>query len=212
VAVATAQSTQVRLLDAAEHLIGERGVAGVSLRAINADAGSNVAAAHYHFGSKEALVRAVLDRRMTVLAEERLAQLSAIEHDRAPAPRDVAAVFVGPLFDFAATDEGRGYVRFLDALHRAGGEWLAVLDAAFAPQWAELEPVLARALPDLDAERRGRRLGLASETQLRMLAYPDRYAGGLDPDAYRDEVIDVFTAIVAGPSQQPPQSQQQERS
>jgi AcrR family transcriptional regulator len=200
VAVATAEPTQVRLLDAAERLIGERGVDGVSLRAINAEAGSNVAAAHYHFGSKELLVRAVLDRRMTVLAEERLTQLSAIEHEAAPAPRDVAAVFVGPLFDFAATGNGRGYVRFLDALYRAGGEWLAVLDAAFAPQWVQLGPVLSRALPDLDAERRGRRLALASETQLRMLAYPDRYAGGLDPGSYRDEVIDVFTALVTGPT------------
>ena len=77
-----------------------------------------------------------------------------------------------------------------------------MLDAAFSPQWAKLEPVLSRALPDLDADRRGRRLALASETQLRMLAYPDRYAGGLDPDTYRDEVIDVFTAIITGPSQQ----------
>ncbi len=201
-AVTTADSTQVRLLDAAERLIGDRGVDAVSLRSINGEAGSNVAAAHYHFGSKEALVRAVLDRRMSVLAEERLAQLAAIEHDAAPRPRDVAAVFVGPLFDFAAIGDGRGYVRFLDALHHAGGEWLAVLDAAFGPQWTQLEPVLSRALPDLDAGRRGRRLALASETQLRMLAYPDRYAGGLDPDAYRDEVIDVFTAIVTGPSQQ----------
>lgn len=198
-AVATAEPTQVRLLDAAERLIGERGVDAVSLRAINAEAGSNVAAAHYHFGSKEALVRAVLDRRMAVLGERRLEQLAALAPEPAT-PRDVAAVFVGPLFDFATTHDGRSYVRFLAALHRADGEWLAVLDAAFAPQWAQLEPVLARTLPDLDAERRARRLAVASETQLRMLADPDRYAGGLHPDRYRDEVIDVFTAIVTGPS------------
>jgi AcrR family transcriptional regulator len=201
-AVATTEPTQVRLLDAAERLVGERGVDGVSLRAINAEAESNVAAAHYHFGSKEALVRAVLDRRMAVLGEERLRQLDALAADPVPSPRRVAAVFVAPLFDFAATPDGRRYVRFLDALHRTGGEWLSVLDAAFSPQWAQLEPVLSRALPELDADRRGRRLALASEIQLRMLAYPDRYAGDLDPDAYRDEVIDVFTAIVTGPSPQ----------
>lgn len=199
-AVTTAEPTQVRLLDAAERLIGERGVDAVSLRAINAEAASNVAAAHYHFGSKEALVRAVLDRRMSVLGDERLRQVDALIADPTPSPRDIAAVFVGPLFDFAATPDGRRYVRFLDALHRAGGDWLAVLDEAFSPQWTQLEPLLSRALPDLDAGRRGRRLSLASETQLRMLAYPDRYAGGLDPDTYRDEVIDVFTAIITGPS------------
>src|SRR3954451_2873321 len=149
-AVATMESTQVRLLDAAETLVGERGVDGVSLRAINTEAGSKVADAHYHFGSKERLVRAVLDRRMSVLGEERLRQVDALTEGATPPPRAIAAVFVGPLFDFAATPEGRRYVRFLDALHRAGGKWLAVLDAAFAPQWAQLEPLLSRALPDLD--------------------------------------------------------------
>ena len=208
-AVAIAEPTQVRLLDAAERLVGERGVDAVSLRAINAEAGSNVAAAHYHFGSKEALVRAVLDRRMTVLAEERFRQLDALDHARAPVPRDVAAVFVRPLFDLAADPAGARYVRFLAALYRAEGDWLPVLDAAFAPQWARIEPVLARAVPHVDATRRGIRLSLASETMLRMLADPDRYAGALDTDAYRDEVIDVFTAIVTGPSRTQPSALQE---
>jgi AcrR family transcriptional regulator len=199
-AVATAERTQVRLLDAAEQLIGERGVDAVSVRAINAAADSNVAAAHYHFGSKEALVRAVLDRRMAALAEQRYQRLASLGSDPAPAPRAVAAVFVLPLFDLAADPSGAHYVRFLAALYRAEGDWLTVLDDAFAPQWARIEPVLARATPHLDEARRGRRLSLASETMLRMLADRNRYAGGLDPDAFRDEVIDVFTAIVTGPS------------
>lgn len=197
-----AEPTAVRLLDAAERLIGARGVDAVSLRAINAEAGSNVAAAHYHFGSKEALVGAVLERRMTVLAEQRYRELAPLEADPAPSARAVAAVFVRPLFELARDAEGASYVAFLAALYRAGGAWLPVLDAAFAPQWARIEPVLARALPDLDDDRRGRRLSLASETMLRMLAGADRYAGDLDPDQYRDEVIDVFTAIVAGPCPQ----------
>ena len=198
-AVTTAEPTQVRLLDAAERLVGERGVDGVSLRAINAEAGTNVAAAHYHFGSKEALVRAVLDRRMAVLAEQRYGQLDAIEHDPTPAPRAVAAVFVTPLFELASRPEGARYVRFLAALYRAEGDWLPVLDAAFAPQWARIEPVLARAVPHVPDDRRGRRLSLASDTMLRMLADADRYAGALDPASFQHEVIDVFTAIVTAP-------------
>jgi AcrR family transcriptional regulator len=200
VAVTTTEPTHVRLLDAAERLIGERGVDAVSLRAINAAAGSNVAAAHYHFGSKEALVRAVLERRMSVLAEQRIAQLEAIEHDPAPAARAVAAVIIGPLFSLASHADGARYVRFLAALYRSEGEWLTVLDGAFAPQWARIEPVLARAIPHVPADRRGPRLSLASDTMLRMLADAGRYAGHLDPDRYRDEVIDVFTAIVTAPT------------
>lgn len=198
-AVAVEEPTQVRLLDAAEQLVGERGVDAVSLRAINAAAESNVAAAHYHFGSKAALVRAVLDRRMATLAAERFARLAPLEHDAAPAPRALATVMVQPLLDLTADASGARYVRFLAALYRAEGDWLAVVDAAFAPQWARIEPVLARATPRLDATHRGRRLALASETMLRMLADPARYGAGLDADAFHDEVVDVFTAILAGP-------------
>src|SRR2546423_11080727 len=171
-AVAAAEPTHVRLLDAAERLIGERGVDAVSLRAINAAAESNVAAAHYHFGSKEALVRAVLDRRMAVLAEERYSQLAALEHEPMPSARAVAEVVIRPLFDLSRDHEGAGYLRFLAALYRAEGDWLPVVDAAFAPQWARIEPVLARATPHLDDDRRGRRLSVASEPMLRMLADP----------------------------------------
>jgi AcrR family transcriptional regulator len=203
VAVTAAEPTAVRLLDAAEALMGERGVDAVSLRAINAAAGSNVAAAHYHFGSKEGLVRAVLDRRMAVLGHERQEQLAPLEAEPRPSPRAVAGVFVRPLFDLARDDEGASYVRFLAALYRAGGDWLHVIDEAFAPQGERLAPVVARATPELDDDRRGRRLVLASETMLRMLADADRYAGSLDADAYQAEVIDVFTAILTAPTRLP---------
>ncbi len=196
----TTEPTQVRLLDAAEQLVGERGVDALSLRAINAAAESNVAAAHYHFGSKPALVRAVLDRRMATLAEDRFARLAPLEEDPAPAPRALATVIVQPLADLAADESGARYVRFLAALYRAGGEWLAVVDDAFVPQWERIAPVLERATPQLDAARRGRRLALAGETMVRMLADPARYGAGLGADAFADEVIEVFTAILAGPS------------
>ena len=199
-ALDTFDSTPLRLLDAAERLIGERGVDGVSLRAINAAADSNVAAAHYHFGSKAALVRAVLDRRMSRLAQDRRARLAPIEHGLSPAPAVVAEVFVLPLYEFGLTREGAGYVRFLAALWGSGGEWRAILDDAFAPQWELLAPFLARAVPWLDEPRRALRLTLASETMLQMLAHADRYGGGLDADAYRDEIVAVFTAILSGPT------------
>jgi len=192
--------TPLRLLDAAERLIGERGVDAVSVRAINSAAGSNVAAAHYHFGSKAALVRAVLDRRMTHLAQERRARLRSIENERAPTPTAVAEVFVLPLYEFGQTREGAGYVRFLAALGRSGAEWRAVLDDAFAPQWELLGPVVARAVPWLDAPRRALRVTVATEVMMTMLAHADRYAGALADDAYRDEIVALFTAILSGPT------------
>ena len=197
-ATTTAEPVQQRLLDAAEQLIGERGIDGVSLRAINAEADSNVAAAHYHFGSKEALVRAVLARRMSVLAEERFEMLAVLEHDPAPPARAVVEVFTLPLVRLAATDDGAAYVRFLAALDRGGEPWLRLLDEGFRPQWERLAPVLARATPDVPEALREVRMSVAGTTLLHMLADADRHAGRLPLDQYRDEVVGVITSILIG--------------
>jgi AcrR family transcriptional regulator len=196
----TLEPTQLRLLDAAERLIGEHGIDGVSLRGINAEAGSNVAAAHYHFGSKEGLVRAVLDRRMAVLAEQRYEMLAPLEDDPTPTPAQVAEVLVRPILALSGHETGTRYVRFLAALDRSGGEWLHILDEAFAPQSERLRPVLARATPDLDDTRRDLRLGVAGTTLLHLLSGADRYADALGADDYRDEVVGIITSILSGPS------------
>jgi len=196
----TAEPTHVRLLDAAEKLIGEHGVDGVSLRSINATAGGNVAAAHYHFGSKQALVRAVLDRRMAVLAQERFALLAPLEHATSePTPRAIVEVLTLPLLELASTDDGAAYVRFLAALDRRGGEWLTLLDEAFRPQWTRLAPVFTRATPQLTDAQRNVRIAIASATLLHLLADANRYAGALTRDEYRDEVVGVITSILAAP-------------
>ena len=197
-ATAIAEPTQVRLLDAAERLVGERGVDGVSLRAINAEADSNVAATHYHFGSKEALVRAVLARRMSVLADERFEMLATLEDDPAPPARAVVEVFTLPLVRLAATDDGAAYVRFLAALDRGGEPWLRLLDEGFRPQWERLAPVLARATPDVGDALREVRMSVAGTTLLHMLADAERHAGRLPLDQYRDEVVGVITSILIG--------------
>ena len=64
-------STREKLLDTAEELFAEHGLAGVSLRTINAEAGLSPAALHYHFGTQQALVEALLERRMPSLMERR---------------------------------------------------------------------------------------------------------------------------------------------
>jgi AcrR family transcriptional regulator len=71
--------TQQTILDAAERLFAEHGYADTSLRAVIKAAGVNLAAVHYHFGSKEALLEAVLARRFRPINEERLARLEEIQ-------------------------------------------------------------------------------------------------------------------------------------
>lgn len=55
-------TTRDRILDAAEQLFAEHGFDGTSIREVTRAAGVNVAAVHYHFGSKEAVLRGVTDR------------------------------------------------------------------------------------------------------------------------------------------------------
>jgi AcrR family transcriptional regulator len=203
-ATAAGDSTPARLLDATERLIGEHGVDGVSLRAINAAANSNVAAAHYHFGSKEALVEAALERRMGPLAADRLAMLGELEKARRPLVRGVVEAFVLPLVRFCETEDGRHYVRFLATLDRSGEPWRGLVLDAFAPQWARIEPVLGRALPDLSDDVRRFRFSVAGSTLLEVLAHPERHlAAHRDARASTDvvsDLIDLITGAVAAPS------------
>ena len=83
-----ASDTRTCLIDAAERVFAERGFEAATVRVITSEAQANIAAAHYHFGSKEALLRAVLDRYIVPLNRRRLellAQASA-ESDGAPLP------------------------------------------------------------------------------------------------------------------------------
>src|SRR5579872_5159399 len=67
--------TKEKLLNTAERLFGDQGFAATSLRQIIAEAGVNLAAVHYHFGSKEDLLDAVVVRKLEPINAERLALL-----------------------------------------------------------------------------------------------------------------------------------------
>ncbi len=56
------EQTMQQLLEAAQKLFAEKGFRGTSIRDIVTEAGSNVAAVNYHFGSKENLYREVFRR------------------------------------------------------------------------------------------------------------------------------------------------------
>jgi len=212
-AVVDAPQTPERLLDAAERLFAERGVDAVSVRAVNAGAGANVAAVHYHFGSKEALVEAVLRRRMDALGARRLAMLAALPTADAPAVRAVMEALVLPLAELSIepTGAGRAYVRVLAALQGGGAHTRALLGAAFTPQFAPFDAALARALPDLAEPLRHFRLALVGTLVVQTLADPEAAARTLgltdqpaahdpvDHAAVVDALLDTVTGALAAP-------------
>lgn len=91
------RDTKERILDAAEQLFADNGFASTSLRNITAEAGVNLAAVHYYFGSKEALIADVFSRRVAPINRERLEQLDRLESGtESPTVEQIVEAFVEP--------------------------------------------------------------------------------------------------------------------
>jgi AcrR family transcriptional regulator len=72
-------TTRTSILNAAERLYAERGFGDVTLRDIVAEAGVNLAAVNYHFGSKDELIAELFVSRSLATNRERLNGLKAAE-------------------------------------------------------------------------------------------------------------------------------------
>ena len=91
--------TKERILDAAELLFAEVGLRGFSLRAVTAAAGANIAAVNYHFGSKAALLLALIRRIFAGVQAEQLARLDALEGNAgAPVLVAILDAYAAPIF------------------------------------------------------------------------------------------------------------------
>jgi len=66
--------TRERILNAAEKLFADKGYDGTSTRAIVAASGDTIGSLSYHFGSKEKLLREVVQRRFDAIADARRAR------------------------------------------------------------------------------------------------------------------------------------------
>lgn len=188
-------STRNKLLDCAEALFGRHGLEGVSLRTINTEAGLSPAALHYHFGSKDSLVEALLERRMPALMERRSRLLDELSTaDRTPTTREVLATLVLPLVDLVAEGRDDG-LRYLRLIHRMQAD--RNLDPQFViDRWpggvARLVPLLQKANPSMPLSVIEFRLSLAIELMLQSLAHGAPPTGG-NFDAHVSALLDFLT-------------------
>src|SRR5512141_1564774 len=147
--------TKDRILDAAEALFVEHGFEATSLRSITAAADVNLAAANYHFGSKEELFEAVLTRRLDPMNQRRVALLTGLEQETGDAPvacdRILSALFL-PALELAR-DPARGGANFLRLLGRAYADPAPFIRHFLSEHYAEMiarfKEAFARALPYL---------------------------------------------------------------
>jgi len=174
-------------LDAAERLMAERGITGVSLNEINTAAGQrNTAALHYHFGGRDGLLRAILRRHgpwLRARHEELYARATA--GGRTPDVRGLVEVIVLPPAEYVGLGPSqRAAIRiWTSALAQpalAIEDVHTLVDPSLTRAGRELVEILSRGMPRRLAVER---LVVASQSVLHVLA--DRALAEDAPDSRR---------------------------
>ncbi|MBB3173862.1 AcrR family transcriptional regulator [Endobacter medicaginis] len=146
--------TKNRILDAAERLYVEHGVDGVSLRPVTAAARANLAAVNYHFGSRDNLLRAMLERRLDPLNAARDRLLDACEArwgERLACEHMLAALFVPALHQAReAGESGYERMRFLGRVYSDASPLVTgLLKSRYDATQRRFLAGFARSLPEL---------------------------------------------------------------
>lgn len=152
---APSADTRERILDTAERLFAERGYSAVSTRNITDEAGVNIAAIHYHFGSKEAVLDAVFKRRLDPINQRREQLLEACDRGGAgkSAMADILAAFIGPTLELGGTEGERNFKLLAGrASTDPNPEVKRVLFAVYDSVARRFLEVLAKACPELSPQ------------------------------------------------------------
>ena len=167
-------SSQTRdaLVRAAEQLYSVHGIDGVSLNEITRAAGQkNKSALLYHFGSREALVQAVIDRHAPAIVEKREVRLQKLSNRGNQTVEDVLRTLVEPLADMLEDkDGGEAYLRITAELFGRTDLHLYRLRSAHLGKNDALMKALAPFLPVLTPARWEIRQQLAGSLLFHALA------------------------------------------
>jgi AcrR family transcriptional regulator len=128
------EDTKSQIKAAAQMLFARHGVDAVTVQQIVAAAGQrNNAALHYHFGSKEELIRQLVVDGAAVLDERRRGMLQEIEARGGPSTiREVLLVLVMAAIELGDDERWRGYIRFTSSLQASDRK---TLRAALNNRW-----------------------------------------------------------------------------
>lgn len=146
--------TKDRILETAEELFAARGYAATSLRSIISAAGVNLAAVHYHFRSKEALLEAVILRRAGPVNADRLALLERCESEAGGGPpklEKILEAFIAPTFRVAEDPAlgGPTFVRLMGRIHGEDEIFPNIIRNHFGHVVKRFADALRRALPEV---------------------------------------------------------------
>ncbi|HEY0474447.1 MAG TPA: TetR family transcriptional regulator [Kribbella sp.] len=195
------ESTRERLLNIAEQRFGEGGYEGTSLRAITVAAAANIAAVNYHFGSKEALLRAAVARAMAPVNTERRRRLDQLEAKGQPTAEQLIRAFIEPGLELVLRRGERGPVvaRFIgriafDPSRRIRELYAAESDPVEARYLAALQAALPSAPPESVAFGYVNMLGLLALHQSQALSKVAGAEESEDPGKVAESLIAFLVA------------------
>tara|TARA_B100001250_G_scaffold270413_1_gene233391 strand:+ start:1167 stop:1796 length:630 start_codon:yes stop_codon:yes gene_type:complete len=202
------RSTKDRILDAAEELFALNGSSGASLRAITQRAKVNLAAVHYHFGSKDRLLEAVLARRLLPLNAERIRRLETYQKEAGRKKvrlEYVIEAMVGPALRLSRNKNkgGRIFMRLLGRLVLEPDARIQnLLTGQFEAVLGKFMPSLTVALPHLSPKGFFWRLHFLVGSMAHTMADSERIrliSGGVcDPDDTEGTVQCLVTFLCGG--------------
>src|ERR1039457_1655642 len=190
--------TKDKILDAAERLIGEQGYAATSLRHIIAEAGVNLAAVHYHFGSKEELLDAVVERKVTPVNEARVAWLDGVEAEAGGGPMVVEKVLEAFLLPTAeVASRSPGFVRLMGQM-LAEGMMPRIVERHLQATGRRFVAALRRAVPGLPQEELMWRVhfmvGAMAHTMCRAPIFPQMAGDAADMEPRMKRLVTFLDA------------------
>jgi AcrR family transcriptional regulator len=140
--------TKQRILDAAEELFGEKGYSATSMRNIISTASVNLAAIHYHFGSKQDLLDHIIRRKLEPINERRNQLLDKFEAEAAPGFPSIEKILEAFLVPTILAEKNRSFIKFMGRIHAEGlGQQAAMRN--FQPLIDRFLSAMNRALPNI---------------------------------------------------------------
>ena len=192
------RETQERIFNAAERLFAEHGIDAVSTRDIIDAAGVNSGSIHYHFGTREQLIVALVERRAGYLGVQRDRYLDELEATGEINLRSVVDVLVRPTAELARDPDGRYHAGFIVAVTNKR-ELMPIVRRVFDQYTNRYLAVLATVTPQLDDNTRRLRYGVARDIVNRVVGQTDgalqRWIA-LPDESTSDEVDESLVAAV----------------
>ena len=197
--------TRQKMLEAAERLFSAQGIDAVNLRDIGRQAGQrNNSAVQYHFGTKDQLVRDLIEMRLPAIVNRRSSMLDDLVRDSSTNDfRRLAESLVGP---FAEASVELPYVNGFLSSMLMSPRWAAVLyeDERFAGGQRLFAAHLASALGEIGPESVKLRVDYATQLTVHALGSRSRTeppGAGMPLDACVRELIEAVAGLMRGTRQ-----------